>query len=146
MSYRPAHLAAAGITTVASLFILAPAAHAETSPSYHCKTIKPGKSIGDNLAPVAAAGCTSVNEAPTDGAVTGFFFIIDLTKKGAFYVCGVNPDGKFAPDKTQTGTATLPDKVKATGCKAFPKGKFKFTPEQFEGELAKQAEAKGTAS
>ncbi|MFB8277270.1 hypothetical protein [Nocardia colli] len=142
MPCRPAQLAA-GLTTVASLVFLAPSAHAVTSPSYRCKTIEPGKEIGDNLAPVTADKCTATNKAPKDGDITGLFFILDATKKEPYYLCGVNPDGKLAPTATTTGTATQPGKVTAKGCKTFPKGEIKFTPEQFEQELAKQTREKG---
>ncbi|MFE9580086.1 hypothetical protein ACFYO1_27125 [Nocardia sp. NPDC006044] len=142
MPCRPAHLAA-GLTAVAALVLLAPTAHAVTSPSYRCTTIEPGKEISDNLAPVTAGQCTPVNKAPKEGDITGLFFILDATKKEPYYLCGVNPDGRLAPATTATGTATLPGKVTAKGCKTFPKGDIKFTPEQFEQELAKQTREKG---
>ncbi|CAM4132141.1 hypothetical protein NONI108955_10835 [Nocardia ninae] len=146
MHCRPAHLVATGAATFATLLAVAPAANAETSPSYRCKTITPGKAIGDNLAPVEADKCTAANKAPKAGEINGFFFILDSAKKGTYFVCGVKPDGKLAAATEETGAAALPGKVTADGCMEFPKGDFKFTPEQFEQELAKQAKKMGTPS
>ncbi|MEV6558022.1 hypothetical protein AB0M22_20070 [Nocardia sp. NPDC051756] len=77
---------------------------------------------------MTADKCTAANKAPKDGEITGLFFILDSAKKEPYYLCGVNPDGKLAPVTTTTGTATLPGKVAAKGCKIFPKGEIKFTP------------------
>ncbi|WP_107654957.1 hypothetical protein [Nocardia suismassiliense] len=145
MHYRPAHLVATGAAAFATLLAVAPTASAETSPSYRCTTITSGKAIGENLAPVEAGKCTAANKAPKVGAITGFFFILDSAKKGTYFVCGVKPDGKLAIAAEPTGAAALPGQVTAAGCMEFPKGDMKFTPEQFEQELAKQIRKKGNA-
>ncbi|MFI9403696.1 hypothetical protein [Nocardia sp. NPDC052316] len=146
MHYRPAHLVATGAATFATLLAVAPATNAETSPSYRCATITPGKAIGDNLAPVEAGKCTAANKAPKAGEIHGFFFILDSAKKGQYFVCGVKPDGKLAGATEETGAAALTGDVTADGCMEFPKGKLKFTPEQFEQELAKQTKKIGIPS
>ncbi|MFD6157985.1 hypothetical protein ACFWF7_10300 [Nocardia sp. NPDC060256] len=141
MPYRPTHLTAAGITTFATLLALAPTAQAETtSPTYRCETFAPGKPApGDKKpTPITASKCTATN-APEKGPITGFFFILDKT---VFYVCGIAPNGTFAPATKESGTADLPTKLTATRCWAF-KTDGKFSPEQFEQELAKQTKEKG---
>ncbi|MEU7141041.1 hypothetical protein ABZ942_16430 [Nocardia sp. NPDC046473] len=140
MPCRPAHLAAIGVTAVASLLMLAPTAHAETSPSYRCETLKPGKPVpgAGKPAPVIGTKCSAANDAPAAGDINGFFFVLD---KATFYVCGIAPDGKLAPATEKSGTADLPGKLAATRCWAF-KTDGKFTPEQFEQELAKQTKEK----
>ncbi|MFI7004352.1 hypothetical protein [Nocardia sp. NPDC050175] len=143
--YRPAHLTAAGITTVAALLTLAPTAQAETtSPTYHCETFAPGKPApgkpapGDKKpTPITGSKCTATN-APEKGPIKDFFFILD---KAVFYVCGIAPNGTFASPDAISGTADLPTKLTATRCWAF-KTDGKFSPEQFEQELAKQKEKK----